>query len=838
MDFKKLLPHFIAVGILLAVAAFFFAPNAFSGKVLPQPDNDKARAMQTEVQAYMKKDGKAPLWTNSGFSGMPAYQIYSPVEGNLTQSLSKAIFLFGDYTSVWTQVFAAMFCMYLFLSVLKIDWRVAVFGALAYGISTYNIDLIEAGHSTKMAALALTPAMLAGVVMAFNGRWLLGTGVLALFTAMQVFVNHVQITYYTLMIIGIYYLVQLIEAIRSKNYLIWGRGLAVSGLAIAIGFACNTSRLWPTYEYSKETIRGKSELTQRAGKGDGLDKDYLFGWSYGVGESLTLLVPHAFGGGANETIQEGEFYDKLAKGRSAAEKRQLGSQIASAYYWGDQPFVGTAIYFGAVVMFLFVFGAWLAPGSVKWWLLAAGLFSLSLAWGKNFFLNDIFYDILPMFNKFRAVSMALGLTLLCMAGLAAMGLQKLFDASISREKKTQALYAALGVTGLLCLAAGFMGAGVGPQDARLAEQLQMQNLSDILIRDRESMARSDAFRSLGFILAAAALVWLYLRGTLRAGVAVWAIAAISLADTWMVCSRTISADEYEAKRSVIAPPKEEAFDTQIKKDPDIHFRVFDMARGGATTNYEPSFFHKNMSGYHAAKLQRYQEVIDTFFTGNVGQNLHVVGMFNGKYIITTKGEVVANPEALGHAWFVKHYQIVPNADVEFNALHNLNPRDTAVVQQDFAGPLQGLAIQPDSSATIDLVSYHPDLMVYEYSAKTEQLAVFPEVYYPPSKGWKCYLNGQPAPDFTKVDYLLRGMRLPAGDKMKLEMRFEPRSYYLGEKISMAASILALLFFFGGLFWWFRKNPLVSNVNLADMPSGEKPATAKESDKNAPKKGKK
>lgn len=823
MDFKKLLPHLIAIAVMLLVAASFFAPNAFSGKVLPQPDNDKARAMQTEVQAYLKKDGKAPLWTNSAFSGMPAYQIYAPIEGNLTKPIAKAMFLWADYTSVWTQVFAAMFCMYLFLSVLKADWRVALFGAVAYGITTYNIDIIEAGHSTKMAALALTPAMLAGAVMAFNGRWLLGAGVLSLFTAMQVYCNHVQITYYTLLIIGIYFLVQLVEAVRHKNYLGWGRGIAACGLAIVIGFGCNLSRIWPTYEYSQETIRGKSELTKRSGKGDGLDKDYLFGWSYGIGESLTLLVPHAYGGGAGETIQQGDFYDLISKGRSAAEKRSVGSQIASAFYWGEQPFVGTAIYFGSIVCFLFIFGAWLVPGSAKWWMLSAGLFALSLAWGKHFFLNDILYDFLPMFNKFRAVSMALGLSQLCFAALAALGLQKLCDPDISKERKQQALYIGVGVTVLLCLVAAFMGAGAGPRDARLADQLKLPNLSDLLINDRESMARSDAFRSLGFILAAAAVVWLYLRGSLRAGMTVLAIGLLSLVDNWIVCTRTISADKYESKRNVTTAPKEEAFDAQINKDTDIHYRVFDMARGDATTNYIPSYFHENMSGYHAAKLQRYQEVIDTFFTGNIGENLRIIGMFNGKYIITSKGEVVANPEALGHAWFVRHFDVVPNGDAEFSALHKLNPKDTAVVQQSFASTLQGLNIQPDSTAKIDLVSYYPDKMVYEYSAKSEQLAVFPEVYYPPSKGWKCYLNDQPAPDFIKVDYLLRGMRLPAGDKMKLEMRFEPRSFYVGEKISMLSSVIALLLFFGSLFWWFRRHSLGSATQLADMPGEDKPA---------------
>lgn len=830
MDFKKLLPHLLAVAVLLAVAAVFFAPNAFSGKVLPQPDNDKARAMQTEVQHYLKKDGEAPLWTNSAFGGMPAYQIYSPIEGNLTKPIGKAVFLWGDYTSVWRQIFAAMFCMYLFLSVLKIDWRVAVFGALAFGITSYNVDIIEAGHSTKMAALALTPAMLAGAVMVFNGRWLLGTGVLALFTAIQIYVNHIQITYYTLLIIGIYFLVQLAAAIRQGNFVGWGRGVAACGLAIAIGFACNLSRLWPTYEYSQETIRGVSELPQKASKGDGLDKDYLFGWSYGIGESLTLLVPHFHGGGAAETVQSGEFYDLVTRGAPPAQKKQIGRQIASSLYWGDQTFVGTAIYFGAIVCFLFVFGAWIVPGGAKWWLLAGGLFALSLAWGKHFFLNHIFYDYLPMFNKFRAVSMALGIAQLCFAALAALGLQKLCDPDIAKENKKQALYVALGVTALLCvIVALFTGmfydlpAAVAEKDQALAAQINMPNLPGILENDRLAMARSDAFRSLAFILAAAGLIWLYLRGALRASLTVIAVGLLALMDHWMVCTRTLTADKYEVKRTAIAAPKETSVDLQIKRDPDPHYRVLDVARGGITSNWTTSYFHKSLSGYHAAKLQRYQEVVDTFLSTGLSRNLHIVGMFNGKYLIVPKGEdgaeVLPNPKACGHAWFVRHYDVVPDANAELHALGRLNPRDTAVMQPSAAAALQGLVIRPDSTAQIDLTSYHPDKMEYQYSAKTEQLAVFPEIYYPPSKGWKCYLNDQPAPDFIKVNYLLRGMRLPAGENMKLEMRFEPRAFRIGEMVATIASLLAILLFFGGLFWWFRRHPLADANRLAE----EKPA---------------
>lgn len=841
MDFKKLLPHFIAVGILMLVSAVYFAPNAFSGKVLPQPDNDRARAMQTETRHYLEQDGKAPLWTNSPFGGMPAYQIYSSVKGNLTKFVHKSLFLWTDYTAAWAQVFVAMFCLYLLLSVLKTDWRVAVFGALAFGITSYNIDIIEAGHSTKMAALALAPGVLTGAVLAFNGRLVLGGGLLALFTSMQLYANHVQITYYTLLLVGIYFLVQFADAFRHKTFASWGQALGISVFALAIGFACNLSRIWPTWEYSQETIRGKSELKKDAARGDGLNKDYLFGWSYGVGESLTLLVPHAQGGGANETVQSGKFFELIGRGRSAAEKKEVGRQISSTFYWGDQPFVGTAIYFGAIVCFLFLLGAFLVPGSTKWWLLAGGVFMVSLAWGKNFFLNHILYDYFPMFNKFRAVSMAMGMGQLCFAALAALGLQKLCDPDIPKERKLRAFYISLGATAFICLLIALLGnliynppAEVLERDQKLAEQIKLPNLPELLEADRLAMARADAFRSLGFILAAAALIWFYLKGTVKASLTVGAIAMLALTDHWFVCNRTLDSSRYVNKKEATAPPKEEIFDLQIKQDKDLHYRVLDYFRGQMTVNATASYFHKSMSGYHAAKLQRYQDVVEKYFGDVYPQDerylpgiLQLAGIFNVKYLIKPTGEVVPNPAALGNAWFVKGWKIAPNGDEELNALARLNFRDSAVIQQSFASALEGLNIRPDSNATIRLTSYHPDKMEYEYSAATEQLAVFSEMWYPPAKGWKCYLNGQPAPDLIKADYLLRAMRLPAGQNQKLEMRFEPRSFYLGETVSMTASVLALLLFFGGLFLWYRRHPLGDPNQLADMEpeKKEKPTKA-------------
>ncbi len=828
MDFKKLIPHLIAIGVLLLVATMFFAPNAFSGKVLSQSDNDKARGMATEAVAYAKQDGKSPLWTNSAFGGMPTYQIKSPSSGNLTRPAVRTLFLWTDTSSVWAQVFVAMLCMYLFLGTLKTDWRVSIFGAIAYGITSYNVDILEAGHTTKMMALALTPGIFAGAVMVFNGRLLSGLGLLALFISMQVYANHIQITYYTLLLLGIYGLAQIVDVVKHGTWLPYFKGVAAIGIGVAIGFAANLSRMWSTYEYSQETIRGTSELAAKSAKSSGLTPEYSFDYSCGKLESFTLLVPHYAGGGVGESYTETATFKAIAP--QIQNRQQADQQTGQLMYTGSQPFVGTAIYYGAVVIFLAFLGALLARGSVKWWLLGSGIFAITLAWGKYFALNLFLFDHLPMFNKFRAVTMAFGIGQLCFAALGALGLQKICDPDLAFSRKKMALMIAGGGTLLLCLIAWISHSSVGANDIQLEKNPE---ILELLYKDRSALLQSDVLRSMLFIALAVALVWLYLRGTLKANLTVIAIAALSLVDQWSVCSRTLTSDKYISKSAGSAIPKERQADKQIKQDKDIHYRVLDLARGGITGNGTTSYFHKSLSGYHAAKLQRYQEVVDSFLNGpKLADNLHIVGMFNGKYIITPpqgqeEPRVILNPEACGHAWFVNHFDILPTAEAELQSLHLLRPRDSAVVQQAYATALQGFTVQPDSSAKIDLVKYHPDIMEYEYSAKTEQFAVFPEIYYPPAKGWKTYLNGQPAPDFFKVDYLLRGMRLPAGQNMKLEMRFEPASFYTGEKVAWIASILSVLLFFAGFILWFRQHPLEDPNRLAEeeQPAPGRPVPA-------------
>lgn len=803
----------------------FFAPNFFGGKALPQPDNDKARAIQTEIQDYIKKDGNAPLWTNSLFGGMPSFQIYTTPHGNLTKPLTKALFLWTDASDVWASVFVAMFCLYLLLVVMNVDWRAAIVGAVAFGITTYNVDILEAGHSTKMAALALAPGMMAGLVLLFNKRWYSGAGVLALFTSMEIYVNHFQITYYTLILMGIYGVARLVQAIRTKTLPDWAKAAGLSAAAMLLGVACNTSKIWPTYEYSKETIRGGSELKAKDRK-SGLDADYLFMWSSGVCESGMLLIPHAAGGGAGEDFMKTDLYKKVSQNMPTdVTPQQLAGQMSKLFYTGEQPFVGTAIYFGIVAFFLFIFGAVMVKGPAKWFLTIGAVLMVSFAWGKNFPLNtDVWFNYLPLFNMFRAPTMAFGMAQLCVAALAALGLQQLFSADVSVEKKTRSLYIAAGITLVLMLLAYFCAPHEGPNDSFLDAN---PDLKKALVANRTSWINGDFIRSLGFFAVTAGLIWLYLRNWLKSGLAVLIIAALALADNWMVCRRTLDDTKYAPRKAATALPRETPVDKQIKADPDPDYRVLDLKGGDIATNYYPSFFHKNIGGYHAAKLQRFQEVVDTFLSGGeLAKSLHILGMMNVKYVITQNGPM-KNSEALGNAWFVHHFDVVPDGDAELEALRYLHPRDTAVFQEKYAGMVKGQTFQYDSTAYIKLASYHPDKMVYEYSAKTPQLALFSEMYYPPAKGWKCYLNGQPAPDFTKANYLLRAMVLPAGEKQKLEMRFEPASYYLGEKISFVASALTLLICLAALYFWYKGGaPMENPSRLSDPePVADKPKKA-------------
>jgi hypothetical protein len=820
---RNFIPHIIAYLILMAVTFLFFAPGVFEGKVLQQSDNIQARGMQTEMHEYKAKSGRYPLWTNSMFSGMPSYQILYPHQSALEKPFY--IPLWGQGMAVpHTGILLMMAGMYFLLIVLRIDWRIAAIGAIGFGLSTNFMDLALAGHSTKILALAYVGPIFAGAILAFRGKYLAGAGVLALSLGFQIFANHVQITYYTLLMLGLLGIVALINAIREKELPRFARAAGALILAAALAAGSTTGRLWTTYEYSQETIRGKSELTQKdagssgsaAGSG-GLSKEYAFQWSYGVAETFTLLIPNFMGGTSNENFVSDRNSATLRALQRLGNQEQAEALIGKAsHYWGKQPFTGGPFYFGAAICLLFFLGITLSKSPLKPWLIAGVVLAILMSWGQNFSaFNYFLFDHLPMYNKFRAVTMVLGLACAMVVILAMLGLQAFFDGETSAAEKKRALYLAGGVTGgllLLGLVISYVtdyGTSGDPSlPAAVAEALKS---------DRAGLLRGDLFRSFLLVAATFGLLFARLRMNLSALIPVIGIGLIVLFDMWAVGRRFLSSEDFIPESQVKRFVEAQETDRQIKQDPDLHYRVADL-RQSPFSNALTSYHHKSIGGYHAAKLMRYQELIERYLS-DPGRYLHIYGMLNAKYIVSRNGQAQLNPEALGNAWFVQSYEILPNGDAEMAALATLKPREKAVLQERFRSNLEGLNLQYDSTAAIQLVSYHPDTMIYRYSAQSEQLAVFSEVYYPPSKGWKIEVDGQPV-DLLKANFLLRAARLPAGQNREVRMVFAPRSYYQGEKIALTASLGTLALGIIGIAAFFRKYQLPPPGQL---PVDEKPA---------------
>jgi hypothetical protein len=505
-------------------------------------------------------------------------------------------------------------------------------------------------------------------------------------------------------------------------------------------------------------------------------------------------------------------------------RKNAEQQVASLFYTGDQMFVGVAIYFGAIICFLFVLGAFLLQGPYKLWLLLSALFTLSLAWGGNFFLNDMLFDYFPMFNKFRAVSMALGLAQFFCAILAAWGLQELMNNAISKERKLKALYWAAGIVGGLVVLGLVMSSGMsfnGKNDANFG-----QDLLEIIKKDRVSLLRTDAFRSLFLILAAASLIWAYLQHKLKSTIAITAVALLAIGDVVLVDKRILFDEKFENPAKSASADTPTALDKQIMADKDPHFRVLDLRGGNPFTNALTSYFHKSLGGYHAAKLMRYQDVIEKYLS-QPSENLNVISMLNGKYILQDDGKggvVIPNQQALGNVWFVKNFKAVEKADEELDGLKNLDPKALAIVNIADKDKLANWKADIDTTATVRLTSYSPDKMQYEYQSNTGQFAVFSEIYYPPSKGWSVKIDGKPYNDFFKTNYLLRGLYVPEG-KHTLEMEFHPNSFYQGEGISKVFSGLLLVLCTIGIVIHFTKEGLPDVTHMNELTEELKPKKA-------------
>jgi hypothetical protein len=846
MDFKKYLPHLAAFAVFLAISLFYFSPLLDGKKEIQQSDITQFRGMSKEIEDFRKAHpGEEPLWTNSMFGGMPAYQISVQYHNNYMKYVDKAFQLWLPHPV--GVVFLYFMGFYILMLCLRVNPWVAAIGALAYGFSSYFFIILEAGHNTKAHAIAYMAPLLGSILLTLRGNLILGGALAALFGALELYCNHVQITYYLFMIIGTILLVELFGAFREKRLPGFLKRAVVVLAAIVLGVLPNAANLWATAEYGKYTTRGASDLTINAqnksnegNKTSGLDRDYAVQWSYGIGETFTLLIPN-FKGGASQSISS------YSKGALDAIKDPQMKQYAgsmSAYY-GEQTFTSGPVYVGAIVIFLALLGLFVIKDRLKWALLIITVIGIMLSWGKHMmWFTNIFFDYVPGYNKFRAVSMILVIAELTIPILAALGLQKIFESQGNAEvqvgsKKmplTKVLMIAGGITAGIALLCWIMPAMFtnfqNPNELRqIVAQAQSQDPSvspaqveamytPVLEQTevaRKALFRSDAIRTAIFILLSLGALWLYMRRKLSQQLLVAALAIFVLADMWPVAARYLNNDNFAPKGQSQAAFQKSRADEMILEDKS-YYRVLNVMRD-LDKDAMTSYWHKSIGGYHGAKLRRYQELIDFHVDRNTAQVMQglrgsgisdsslraafgkaqVLNMLNAKYVIYNgDAPPLVNPVANGNAWFVKDVQLVPAANDEILKLGEINTREVAVVNEKYREAVAKPSYDPQ--ATIKLLSYAPNKLVYESNAASTQFAVFSEIYYP--KGWIASVDGQET-DHVNADYVLRGMNVPAG-KHTITFEFRPKVYFTGEKISLAGSVLVLLVAAGALFMAYRK----------------------------------
>ena len=812
---KKLMPHITAV-ILFLLISFAYHYPLLQGKRLQQHDYMTYKGMSKEVNDYREKTGEEPLWTNSMFGGMPSYLIGVKWEGNIFRTINQLVQIGprpGSYT------FITMLFMYLALLMFGVNPWLAIVGGIAFGLSSYNIIIIAAGHNAKVVALAYLPAVLGSIYYTLHRKFLPGLAIFGFSMGLEIVAGHPQITYYGLLMVLIYVLFELGYAIKQKYlktllYKFIGLGI-ITLLAVGTYFG----NLYATYEYGKYSIRGKTELsTEKENRTSGLDKDYATAWSYGKMETFNLLIPNLYGGASNVDLgTDSNLYRELNK-MGVPNAAEIVKHAPA--YWGPQPMTSGPVYIGAIIVFLFVFGLFVVKGEIKWWLLVTTILSILLAWGHNLmWFSDLFLDYFPGYNKFRTVSMTLVMTQIAMPFLGIMAVDKVLKGEVSKDEFMKALKYSLGITGGVIVV--FLLLGKSILDFTSAVDAQMfgkyPNLMDALREDRADMMMADAFRSLIFIGLAAFSLWFYFNRKIGAKYFITGLIMLVLIDLWGVDKRYLNADNFISKRKVENPYRPSKADLQIMKDKS-YYRVLNVAVS-TFNDASTSYFHKSIGGYHGAKMRRYQELIDygiskemQMFIGTLRSNptpqsidsvlsrLGILNMLNTKYIIYNPDAApIVNPYALGNAWFVDKVKVVDNADEEIKAVQNFDPASTAVVDKRFKDLL--FDFTKDSTAVMDLTEYRPNYLAYHSKAGTDQLAVMSDIYY--DKGWNAYVDGKKVPYF-RVDYVLRAMKVPAGEH-KVEFRFEPAVWKIGTTVSWISSIIMVLFMLYVLYWEYKEN---------------------------------
>ena len=808
---KRIIPDIVAIVVFAIISFAYFYPAVTEGRILSQHDSVAGIGAGQEGKEYLERTGERTRWTNSIFGGMPTYQMAPSYDS--TDWLKGIENLYHLYlpTYVW-YVFVMLLGFYILLRAFNFKVWMAGLGAIVWAFSSYFFIIIAAGHIWKFITLAYIPPTIAGMVLCYRGKLLLGGLVTALFVALQISSNHVQMSYYFLFVMLFMAIAYGVQAFRENALASYGKRTGVLVLAGLLGVCINLSNLYHTYEYSKESMRGKSELVKENAANQtssGLERDYITQWSYGIGETFSLLVPNVKGG-ASVPLAANEKAMEKANPMYGSIYSQLGQ------YWGEQPGTSGPVYVGAFVVFLFILGLFVVKGPMKWALLAATILSILLSWGKNFMgFTDFFIDYVPMYNKFRAVSSILVIAEFTIPLLAMLALKEVVSHPQLLQERRKDFWISFGLTGGLALLFAvlpkvFFSSYVSTMEMNALQSIPANQLVPLLANLEEvrmSLFTSDAWRSFFIILIGAGLIWAYGMGKLKQTALIGALAILCLVDMWDVNKRYLYDDQFVDKQIQTQGFQQSETDKMILADEALDYRVLNLASNTFNEN-NTAYWHKSVGGYHAAKLRRYQEMIEEHISGEMNglfqsvadaggemeqldpAEFPVLNMLNTRYFIfpLQGGQTVPlkNPFALGNAWFVNEVEYVNNANEEIAAIHGLDPIQKAIVDKKFEAQVKPMPA--DSTATISLLAYEPNYLKYEVNTEKGGTVVFSEIYYP---GWQSTIDGEEAPH-GRANYILRAMNVPAG-KHVVEFKFDPTSLHVTENIAfISLGLLALL----------------------------------------------
>ncbi|WP_299096827.1 YfhO family protein [Winogradskyella sp.] len=813
-SFKRILPHILVLIGFVVLSLAYFSP-VLQGKKIFQSDIMHYIGMAQQQKDFAQATGEETYWTNSAFGGMPTYQLGAQYPHNYIKKLDLALRFIprpADY------LFLYFLGFYILLLSLKVDFKLSALGALAFGFSTYLIIILGVGHNAKAHAIAYMPMVLAGIILTFRKKYILGFLLTVVALGLEIVANHFQMTYYLLFLVIILGIVYLIDAYRKQVLPHFFKSVGLLTIAALLAVGLNATNLMATQEYAKESTRGKSELTIKSDGSEkevttGLDKDYITEYSYGLAETFNLFIPRFMGGGNTEDIgKNSETYKTyVTMGASPIEALDLAKN--APMYWGNQPIVEAPAYVGAVILFLFVLGLFLVKGRLKWWLVAGTVFSLLLSYGKTepfSFITNFFIDNVPLYDKFRAVTSIQVLLELCIPVLGIFALVRLFNEFEKEEHKLKALKYSVAITGGLCVVF-LLFKSVFFDFESFRDQGIPDMLVKALIEDRKSLFNTDTIRSLVLVLLSAGAIYLFLKKKLSQNLVVVAFAVLIIFDLVVVDKKYVNNEDFVSAIKVDRPYQPNAADKEILKDKG-HYRVLDMSTQGQRQPARAAYFHNSLFGYHAAKLGRYNDLMEFHIYNN---NMNVLNMLNTKYIIAEdQGQIFPydNPDANGNAWFVSELEELPSANEEIKALGSLDTKNKAVLtyssNEVFDNSLQTtptkvigkLKFKVDSTASIKLKEFKPNYFKYESNNANNGFAVFSEIYY--KDGWNAYIDGDLKPHI-RVNYVLRGMEIPAG-KHTIEFKFEPQVVETGSKIALASSAIFGVLLLLGVFFQFKK----------------------------------